>query len=102
MYVLSIFRLVFILDPDARSFSLDDPFYHQRLKCGLVVNILKNGQWCGLNHMSVPEQDCCPQKNLLSLPLEDSFERLVNEIYLCCHYLARGALSCRKSNLVFF
>nr|XP_018903024.1 PREDICTED: fatty acid synthase-like [Bemisia tabaci] len=68
-------RLVFILDPDARSFSLDDPFYHQRLKCGLVVNILKNGQWGGLNHMSVPEQDCCPQKNLLSLPLEDSFER---------------------------
>nr|CAD7400388.1 unnamed protein product [Timema cristinae] len=50
-----IARVVFILDPKAPSFSLEEPLYSDQLKKDLVANVYKNGNWGSFRHLALQE-----------------------------------------------
>ncbi|CAG2054468.1 unnamed protein product [Timema podura] len=50
-----IARVVFILDPKAPPFSLEEPLYSDQLKKDLVANVYKNGEWGSFRHLAFQE-----------------------------------------------
>ena len=46
---------VFIDDPKAPTFDVNDPFYESQLDLGLAVNVLKNGQWGSYKHLLIKQ-----------------------------------------------
>ncbi|XP_053695707.1 fatty acid synthase-like [Sabethes cyaneus] len=47
-------RCVFIDDPTAPPFALDDPFYQNQLNLGLAINVYKDGVWGSYRHALLP------------------------------------------------
>ena len=69
-------RCVFIDDPAAPKFSLDDPFYSNQLKAEMAINILKNGNWGSYRHLQIkqssvtkPSTDHCYVNSLVKSDL---------------------------------
>lgn len=57
---------VFVDDPKAPSFELDNPFYKAHLKLGLALNVYRNGRWGTYRHLQLlqpivtkPRRDHC-------------------------------------------
>lgn len=48
-------QCLFIDDPKAHKFSLDDPFYQNQLKLRLAINVLKNGTWGCFRHFQIEQ-----------------------------------------------
>ncbi|XP_062548539.1 fatty acid synthase-like [Armigeres subalbatus] len=48
-------QCLFIDDPTAPSFALDDAFYKHQLDLGLVFNVLRNGTWGSYRHHLLPK-----------------------------------------------
>lgn len=46
-------RCVFIDDPKAPEFSLNDPFYQNQLTQQLAINIYRNGKWGSYRHLKI-------------------------------------------------
>ena len=48
-------KCVFIDDPKAPPFDINNPFYESQLKLGLATNVLKNGQWGSYRHLLIQQ-----------------------------------------------
>lgn len=46
-------RCMFIDDPTAPKFSLNDPFYQKQLKLELAINVFRNGKWGSYRHLQI-------------------------------------------------
>lgn len=55
-------RYVFIQDEGVERFSLNAMLFADQLKKQLTANILKNGQWGSLRHLSLDQQNNTPSK----------------------------------------
>lgn len=54
-------QCVFIDDPKAPKFKLDDTFYRKQLELGLAINVLRNGTWGSIRSFRLPQDSIeCP------------------------------------------
>lgn len=48
-------RYLVIMDDNVPAYAKDSKFYQKQLEKGLAMNILKNGKWGSIRHLSVTE-----------------------------------------------